>query len=150
MSIYIIIENLTKYELKLFAGNEGIKDYQNMSRERLLSILNESTWLKRIAKIQSLSQNEINQITKLSNLSQNELEQIAKIRRIKDNKNMSKEELLIALLESEQSRVELYKSKSNNSEIKEARKFFNEIRKKLSKSEKKEFRRNLYEKEKGL
>ena len=69
---------------------------------------------------------------------------------IKDSNNMSKEELLIALLKSGQSYAELYKSKSNNLKIEEAIKFFNEIRNKLSKSEMKEIRRNLYEKEKGL
>ena len=55
------------------------------------------------------------------------------MRRIKDYKIMSKEELLIALLKSEQIRVELYKSKSNNAEIEKIRKMFNEIRNKLSK-----------------
>ena len=61
--------------------------------------------------MQNLSQNELMQITKMQNLSQNELEQIAKMRRIKNYKNMSKEELLIALLKSEQSIAELRKSK---------------------------------------
>ena len=69
---------------------------------------------------------------------------------IKDSNNMSKEELLIALLKSGQSYAKLYKSKSNNLKIEEAIKIFNEIRNKLSKSEMKEIRRNLYEKEKGL
>ena len=132
------MENLTKYKLKLIAGNRSIKDYQNMSRKKFLSTLNKSMGLKRIAKIQNLSQNKLKQMTKMSNLLQNELKQIAKMRRIKDYKNMSKEELLLALLKSKQSRVELYKSKSNNSEIEEARKIFNKIRNKLSKSEIKE------------
>ena len=109
-----------------------------MPRERLLSTLNKSMGLKRIAKIQKLSQSKLKQMTKMSNLLQNELKQISKMRRIKNYKNMSKEELLLALLKSEQSRVELYKSKSNNSEIEEGRKFFKEIRNKLSKSEIKE------------
>ena len=43
---------------------------------------------------------------------------------------MSWEELLIALLKSNQSRAEFYKSKSNNAEIEEPRKIFNEIRNK--------------------
>ena len=56
-----------------------------MSREKLLSILDESEHileslsqkgLKRIAKMQNLLQNELKQITKMKNLSQNELEQI--------------------------------------------------------------------------
>ena len=144
------MENLTKYELKLIVRNRGIKDYQKMSRERLLNTLNKSMGLKRTAKIQNLSQNKLKQMTKMSNLLQNELKQIVKMRRIKDYKNMSKEELLLALLKSEQSQVDLYKRKSNNSEIEEARKMFNEIRNKLSKSEIKEIRKNLFEKEKGL
>ena len=88
-------------------------------------------------------QNELKQITKMQNLSQNELEQIAKMRRIKNYKNMSKEELLIALLKSKQSHAELYKSKSNNAEIEETKKIFNEIRNKFSKSVIKEIRREL-------
>ena len=86
----------------------------------------------------------------MQNLLQNELEQIAKMRRIKNYKNMSREELLIALLKSKQSHSELYKSKSNNAEIEETKKIFNELRNKFSKSKIKEIRKNLYEKEKGL
>ena len=93
--------------------------------------------------MQNLSQNELKQITKMQNLSQNELEQIAKMRRIKNYKNMSREELLIALLKSKQSHAELYKSKSNNAEIEETKKIFNEIRNKFSKSVIKEIRREL-------
>ena len=46
------------------------------------------------------------------------------MRRIENYKNMSKEELLIALLKSKQSHIELYKSKSNNVEIEETKKIF--------------------------
>ena len=79
--------NLTKHELRLIAGKRGIKNYQNMSREMLLSTLDESerifkdlsqNGLERIVKMQNLSQNELMQITKMQNLSKNELEQIAK------------------------------------------------------------------------
>ena len=45
-----------------------------MSKEKLFRTLNESMGLKRIAIIQNLSQNELQQITKMSNLSQNEPE----------------------------------------------------------------------------
>ena len=34
--------NLTTYKLKLIAGKRGIKNYQNMSTEKLLSALDES------------------------------------------------------------------------------------------------------------
>ena len=105
----IIMVNLTTYELRLIAGKRSIKNYQNMSRQKLLSTLDESQCnfknisqhgLERIAKMQNLSQNQLQQITKMRNLSQNELEKIEKMRHIKDYKEMSKEELLIALLKA--------------------------------------------------
>ena len=118
--------NLTTHELRLIAEKRGIKNCQNMSREKLLSTLDGSerisknlsqNGLEKIEKMQNLSQNELKQIIKMQNFSQNELEQIKKKRSIKKYKNMSKEELLISLLKSEQSHAELYKSKSNNAEI---------------------------------
>ena len=78
---------LETQELRLIAGKRGIKNYQNMSREKLLSTLDESerifenlsqNGLERIAKMQNLSQNELKQIIKMQNLAQNELEQIVK------------------------------------------------------------------------
>ena len=65
----------------------------------------------------------------MRNVSRNELEQIAKMRRIKNYNNMSKEELLIALLKSNQSLAELQKSNSNNAKTEEIRKLFNELKK---------------------
>ena len=41
-SKHTIMVNLTTHELRLIAGKRGIKNYQNMSREKLLSTLNES------------------------------------------------------------------------------------------------------------
>ena len=134
--------NLTTYELKPIAGKRGIKNYQNMSREKLLTTLDESerilknlsqNGLKRIAKMQNLSQNELQQITKMSNLLQNELEKIAKMRHIKNYKNMSREELLISLLKTEKSIGELRRSKDNNVEIEETKNIFNEFRNRFSK-----------------
>ena len=113
--------NLTLNELRLIAGRRGIiKNYNNISREKLLYTLDESE-----RNFENLSQNGLERTTKMQNLSQNELEQITKIRRIKDYNNMSKEGLLIALLKSEHSLAELYnKSKSNNAEILKRLNFF--------------------------
>ena len=72
------------------------------------------------------------------------------MRHIKNYKNVSKKELLIALLKSKQNCAELYKSNSNNAEIEETKKNFNEIRNKIKKSPIKIIRKDLYEKEKGL
>ena len=71
----------------------------------------------------------------MENLTKYELEQIAKMRRIKNYKNMSTENLLIALLKSKQSHAELYRSKDSNTEIEETKKIFNELRNNLSKEE---------------
>ena len=79
----------------------------------------------------------------MSNLSQNELEQIAKMRRIKSCKNMSREELLIALLKSKQSHAELRRSKDNNAEIVETKKIFNELRNRFSKEKIKKLEENF-------
>ena len=100
--------------------------------------------------MQNLSQKELEQIKRMKNLPQNELDQIAEMRSIKNYKNMSREELLIALLKSEQNHAELYKNKSNNSEIEETQKLINVIRYKFSKSMIREIGKDLYEKEKGL
>ena len=56
--------NLKTYELKLIAEKRGIKNYRNMSREKLLSTLDES---ERIFK--NLSQNGLKRIAKMQNLS---------------------------------------------------------------------------------
>ena len=144
--------NLTKYELKLSAGNRGIKNYQNMSKEKLLSAIVESermiknlsqNGLKKIARMENLSQNKLKQITRMQDLSQDELEQIVKTRRIKNYKDMSREDLLIALLKSNQSHAELRKSEDNNAKIKETKKIFNELRNNFSKEEIKKIRRTF-------
>ena len=156
MSNHIIMINLTKYEFKLIAGNRGIKNYQNMSKDKLLSAIVKSeritenlsqNGLERIARMQNLSQNDLEQITKMNNLSLNKLKQIAKTRRIKTNKNTSKEELLIALLKSNQSHTELRRSEDNNAEIGETKKIFNELRNNFSKEEIKKIRRKFRFKE---
>ena len=63
--------NLKKYELKLIAENRGIKNYQNMSKEKLLSAIAKS---ERIIK--DLSQNGLKKIARMQNLSQNKLKQM--------------------------------------------------------------------------
>ena len=61
--------NLTTHELWLIAEKRGIKNYKNMSRERLLSTLDESEH-----NFKSISQTGLEQIAKMQNLSQSELE----------------------------------------------------------------------------
>ena len=78
----------------------------------------------------------------MGNLSKNELEKIAKMKRIKNYKNMSREELLIALLKSKQSHAELRRSK-DSAEIEETKKIFNELRNRFSKEKIKKIRKKF-------
>ena len=56
--------------------------------------------LKKITKMQNLSQIKLNQIGEMRGQSRDEPERIAKIRRIKNYEEMSEEELIIYLLKS--------------------------------------------------
>ena len=81
-----------------------------MSEKELLNAIIESgcipktlsqNELMKIAKMENLSQNGLKKIAKMQDLSRNKLKQIAKLRHVKNIDNKSKEELLIALLNSE-------------------------------------------------
>ena len=71
MSQYIKLVNLSEYELRLIAKNRGMKNYKNVTREKLLSTLDE---IER--NLNTISERELNQIPKMQNLSQNELNKI--------------------------------------------------------------------------
>ena len=128
--------NLTEHKLRLVVKNRGIKNYKNMSREKLFSTLDETKrnintsekGSKRIKKVQNLLQNELNQIMKMHDQSRDELKQIAKIRRIKNYKKMSKEELIISLLKSKSSLSELFNNNLDNDKISDSKKMLNRLR----------------------
>ena len=71
------------------------------SRRKLLKIK-----IEKIAKIQNISKNELNQAEKLQNKSIDELKAIARLRRIKNSDKLTKEDLIISLLKSERSALE--------------------------------------------
>ena len=143
--------NLTEHELRLVAKNRGIKNYKNMSREKLFSTLDETKrnlntsekGSKRIKKVQNILQNELNQIMKMHDQSRDELKQIAKIRRIKNYKKMSKEELIISLLKSKSSLSELFNNNLDNDKISDSKKMLNRLRDILPKDYRKENKKNL-------
>ena len=143
--------NLTEHELRLVAKNRGIKNYKNMSREKLFSTLDETKrnlntsekGSKRIKKVQNLLQNELNQIMKMHDQSRDELKQIAKIRRIKNYKKMSKEELIISLLKSKSNLSELFNNNLDNDKISDSKKMLNRLRDILPKDYRKENKKNL-------
>ena len=123
-----------------------------MSREKLLNTLDESKRIfknlsqnefKRIPKMQNLSQNELKQITKMSSLLQNKLERIARMRHTRNHKNISREELLISLLKTEQSIAELRRGKDNNAEIEETKNIFHELRNRFLREKTEKIRRKF-------
>ena len=57
---------------------------------------------------------------------------------------MLKEDLLIALLKSNQSHTEIQKSEDNNTEIEETKKVFDELRNNFSRKKLHNIRRNFY------
>ena len=83
----------------------------------------------------------------MNNLSINALKQMAMVRRIKNYKDMSREDLLIALIKSNQSRTELLKIDNSNTEIRETKKIFNNLRDNFSREEIKKSWEKFYKKE---
>ena len=59
--------------------------------------------VEKIAKIQNISKNELNQAEKLQRKSIDELKEMARLRRIKNREKLTKEDLIIILLKSETS-----------------------------------------------
>ena len=106
---------LTRKELDLIAKNRGIKEPQKMSTEELLDTLSRydikrevksNSWklnktnLKKIAKKQNISKNELSKAEKLQNKSIDDSKEIVRVQRIKNYDNLTKEDLIFGLLKS--------------------------------------------------
>ena len=99
--------------------------------------------LKRIAKMQNLSQIEKNQITTMYDQSRDELERIAKMRRIKNYETSLKEELIIPLLRSIPRIAELFSNNLNDGKISDIKRILNRLRDILPKKYRKEINKNF-------
>ena len=117
------------------AKNKGIIGCQNKSKKELLQNLYKlkriydnlsRNGFNKIVNMQNLSLNELKKIEIMNNLSLNTLKQIAITRNIQNYEDVSKEDLLIALIKSNKSNIELLKD--SNTEIVETKKLFNKIR----------------------
>ena len=147
----------TEYKLRKTAKRRGIIGHQNKSNKELLRISYKLKCItenlsgnefNKIIKIPNLSLNELKKIERMNNLSLNELNRIAIARNIKNYKDMSKEDLLIALLKSNPSHTELLKIDDSNTEIGETKKLFNNLRNNFSREEIKKHRKKFHKKEK--
>ena len=84
----------------------------------------------------------------MNNLSVNELNRIAIATNIKNYKDMSREDLLIATLKSNQSHTELLNIDDSNTETGGTKKLFNNLRNNFSREEIKKHRKKFHKKEK--
>ena len=147
---------VTEYKLRKTAKRKGIVGYQNKSNKKLLRIIYKlkriienlsRNELNKIIEMQNLSLNELKKIERMNNLLLNALEQMAMARHIKNYKDMSKEDLLIALLKSSKSHTERLKADVSNTEIGETKKLFNKLRNNFSREEIRKHREKFYKKE---
>ena len=70
--------------------------------------------LKKIAKLQNIFKKDLNKIKKMQEKSIDELKAIARLRRINNFKNLTKEDLILALLKSESNALENNNNNNNN------------------------------------
>ena len=157
LSDHIIMVKITEYKLRKTAKTKGIIGHQNKPKKELLRIIYKlkritdklsRNGVNKIVKMQTLSLNELKKIEKMNNLSQNALEQMTIPRNIKSYEDISKEDLLLALLKSNESHIELLKSGDNsNTEIGETKKLFNKLRSNFSREEKMKLREKFHKKE---
>ena len=72
--------------------------------------------LEKVAKIENISKNELNQAEKLQKKSIDELREIARLRRTKNREKLAREDLIISLLRSSESSALENISNSNNND----------------------------------
>ena len=148
MSIQEVLDTLSRYD-----SRRKVKS----NRRKLLKIK-----LEKIAKIQNISKNELNKAEKLQNKSIDDLRGIDRLRRIKTSDNLTKEDLIISLLKSESSPAErnYMKHFDNNtddndtyddkirSKISDIRMILSRLENIVTKNDRKEIKKELYEIEK--
>ena len=121
MSEYVIMENPTENKIR------HIAEYG----------------YSKILKMQNLSLKDLERIVEMNDFTVDNLKQLAIARHIKNYDDMSKEDLLIALLKSNKRHTELRKSEYNNKEIQENEKLFNELRNNFSQEKIKRIKMNI-------
>ena len=171
---------LTREEYNIFAKSRGIMDPQKMPTKELLNTLNRydsrckvknnrrklsKIGLEKIAKIQNISKNELNQAQKLQQKSIDELKGIARLRRIENIEELTKEDLIITCLKSknsdtEHSYVKFFNAKANDNDnddtyddkirgkIRDIKIIFNRLRNIVTNKDRKKITKELHEIEK--
>ena len=123
--------NLSEYALRLTAKNRGVKNYKNMTREKLLSTLDE---IER--NLNTISERELNKIRKCRIF--HIMIQIKSWTCI-----TSCEELIISLLKSKHDLAELSSNNLDDSKISDIRRILNRLRDVPPKRIRKEIKKKL-------
>ena len=165
----------TRKECKIITKNRGIQNPQDMSFEDLLNAFSRCNvkrkvesirkklrrlGLKKIAKIQTISKNELNKTEKLQEKSIDKLKVIARFRRIKNIEKLTKEDLIFTLLKSESSALENNFNDNNindddtyddkiRGKISEIRMVLSRLGNTITNKDRKKFKKDLYEIEKN-
>ena len=107
------MKEFTRKEYNIITENKGFIELLNAlsryySRRKVKNIRKKLLGIgpEKIAKIENISKNELNQAEKLQRKSIDELKEIARLRRIKNREKLTKEDLIISLLKSESSALE--------------------------------------------
>ena len=100
-----------------------------------------------LIKSRNLSLTELEKLERMNNLSLNALVKMAMARHIKRHKDMSREDLLIALLKSNHSHTKLLKINDSNTETGETKRIFNHLRNNFSREEIQKHREKFHKKE---
>ena len=131
LSQHIKMVNLSEYALRLTAKNRGVKNYKNMTREKLLSTLDE---IER--NLNTISERELNKIRKCRIF--HIMIQIKSWTCI-----TSCEELIISLLKSKHDLAELSSNNLDDSKISDIRRILNRLRDVPPKRIRKEIKKKL-------
>ena len=107
------MKEFTRKEYNIITENKGFIELLNAlsryySRRKVKNIRKKLLGIgpEKIAKIENISKNELNQAEKLQRKSIDELKEIGRLRRIKNRDKLAKEDLIISLLKSESSALE--------------------------------------------
>ena len=152
---------ITTKEYNMILEKRGIRNPQDMSIEELINTLSryyskrkvysirrklQRLGLEKIAKLQNISKKDLNEVKKMQEKSIGELKVIARLRRINNFKNLTKEDLILALLKSESNALE---NNNNNDKISYIKMVLRRLGNTITNKDRKKIKKEVYEMQKN-
>ena len=153
---------ITTKEYNMILEKRGIRNPQDMSIEELINTLSryyskrkvysirrklQRLGLEKIAKLQNISKKDLNEVKKMQEKSIGELKVIARLRRINNFKNLTKEDLILALLKSESNALE--NNNNNNDKISYIKMVLRRLGNTITNKDRKKIKKEVYEMQKN-